>query len=185
MTHLAPNFGQEKGCDYRCPDGLLGLERRVRAQFQIASQFGLMLDVHSGDDLTSAPRRVFHRATGGRLHFKVSPRLQLIYAEVLQEFHPELFGEWFDDAVAYAGREAANGSPIAQQCLAEMPAHTDPQPSSQSAVFHTFGFPFVGKRDARGQFLHRHRFYGLSDAFHQAHTRRIADYLRELANDLF
>ena len=43
-------------------DGLAGLERRVRAEFEIASGFGLMLDVHSGDDLTSATRRVLSSA---------------------------------------------------------------------------------------------------------------------------
>jgi hypothetical protein len=185
ITHLAPNFGQEKGYDYRCPDGLEGLERRARAQFNIAENFGLMLDVHSGDDLTSAPRRVFQRATGGRLHFKVSPQLQLLYAELLQEFHPQLFNRWWQDAVSYAEREAANGSPIAQDCLAGLRSSANPTPSWRHAVFHYFSFPFVGRRDAQGQFMYRHEFYQLSDAFNRAYQQRICDYLCELAGDLF
>src|SRR5262249_31632472 len=48
FTHLAPNFGVEKGFDYRGADGLVGLEKRVRSQWQIAQNFGVMLDVHSG-----------------------------------------------------------------------------------------------------------------------------------------
>ncbi len=185
VTHLAPNFGQEKGCDYRCPDGLARLEQRVRAQQEIGSAFGLMLDVHSGDDLSAATRRVFGRATGGHLHFKVSPMLQLIFAEVLQEFHPELFRRWWDDALAYARREAAQGSPVACECLAKLQTSSPPQPSPKHAVFHYFSFPYVGRRDARGQFLHRHEFYTLSPAFYRAHQARISAYLGELADDLF
>ncbi len=185
ITHLAPNFGQEKGCDYRCPDGLEGLAQRVEAQFHIAEEFGLMLDVHSGDDLSAATRRVFGRATGGKLHFKVSPMLQLIFAEVLQEFHPELFRRWWEDALTYAQREAANGSTIASDCLAQLQVSAEPLPSPKHAVFHYFGFPFVGRRDAQGQFLHRHEFYTLSPAFYRAHRERIAAYLGELADDLF
>lgn len=185
VTHLAPNFGQEKGYDYRCPDGLEGLEQRVSAQFHIAQEFGLMLDVHSGDDLTSAPRRVFQRATGGHMHFKVSPQLQILYAELLQEHHPELFNRWWQDALAYVEREATNGSPVAQSCLAKWRGSADPSPSWRHGIFHYFGFPFVGRRDAAGQFIHRHEFYRLSPGFNRAYQRRIRNYLGELAQDLF
>ncbi len=186
VTHLAPNFGQEKGCDYRGPDGLAGLERRVRAQFQIATGFGLMLDVHSGDDLTAATRGVFHRATGGCLHFKVSPRLQLIYAELLQAHYPDLFGRWWRDALGYANDEAARGSPLARECLAELEAAgAAPSPSWRHAVFHHFSFPFVGRRGKDGQFLHRHEFYSLSAGFNDAYRERVCDSLCQLANDLF
>ncbi len=185
VSHLAPNFGQEKGYDYRGPDGLAGLAQRVQAQFQIAEEFGLMLDVHSGDDLGRATRRVFGRATGGRLHFKVSPMLQLLFAEVLQKHHPELFRRWWDDALAYAQREAARGSSLARECLAQLGSSVLLQPSSKQAVFHYFSFPFVGRRDERGQLLHRHEFYTLSPAFYRAHHERLAAYLGELADDLF
>jgi hypothetical protein len=82
-THLAPNFGAEKSVDYRCPDGLAGLAARVRSQCQIAEEFGVLLDFHSGDDLSSEMRRVIGRATGGRNHLRFlrcrrssSPRLR-------------------------------------------------------------------------------------------------------------
>ena len=185
ITHLAPNFGQEKGHDYRCPDGLAGLERRARAQFEIASEFGLMLDVHSGDDLGRETRRVFGRATDGKVHFKVSPMLQLIYAELLQEFHPALFQRWWEDALAYARREAANGSPMARECLSELDSARDARPSAKHKVFHYYSFPFVGRRDAQGQFLHRAEFYRLSPAFGEAYRQHISKWLGELADDLF
>ena len=185
VSHLAPNFGQEKGCDYGCPDGLAGLAPRVEAQFHIAEEFGLMLDVHSGDDLGGATRRVFGQATEGRVQFKVSPMLQLIFAEQLQEFHPDLFRRWWDDALAYARREAAQGSVVARQCLARLQTSPAPAPSPKHAVFHHFSFPFVGRRDGRGGFLHRHEFYTLSPAFYRAHHARLSAYLGELADDLF
>ena len=185
ITHLAPNFGQEKGHDYQGKDGLAGLERRVREQFEIASEFGLTLDIHSGDDLSRETWRVFGRATGGKVLFKVSPMLQLIYAEVLQQFHPDLFQRWWDDALAYARREAANGSPVAQECLAALLAATDASPSVKHKVFRSYSFPFVGRRNAQGQFLYRSEFYRLSKAFTDAYQQRISQWLGELAADVF
>ena len=185
ITHIAPNFGQEKGHDYRAPDGLAGLERRVRSEFEIASGFGLMLDVHSGDDLTSATRQVFGRATGGHLHFKVSPMLQLIYARLLRDFHPALFERWWQDAVAYARREAAQGSPVAKDCLAELSSGSSSQASPTHQVFHCYSFPFVGRRDAQGQFLHREEFYQLSPQFYAAYRQQVSAWLGEVADDVF
>ena len=72
-----------------------------------------MADFHSGDDLSAAARQAIGRATGGRNHFKVSPNLQLLFAEVLAEHHPDLFRRWWQDALAYAQREAAAGSAFA------------------------------------------------------------------------
>ncbi|MDE3068747.1 MAG: hypothetical protein KGJ60_14530 [Verrucomicrobiota bacterium] len=185
LTHIAPNFGVEKGVDYRCPDGLEGLEARIRPQFAIAKEFGVMLDFHSGDDLTAAPRRVIQRATQGWHHFKVSPMLQLIFAEVLQEFYPALFKRWWQDAYEYAEAEALQGSAFARQCLEEHRSRKNPRPSRADAVFHHYSFAFPGRRNARGQFLHRHEFYRLAPAFYHACQERICDYLCRLAEDLF
>lgn len=190
VTHVAPNFGQEKGYDYRCPDGLEGLERRVRGQFAIAEQFGVLLDFHSADDLTAGPRRVIQSATGGRHHFKISPMLQLIFADVLHECHPDLFRRWWDDAMAYARAEAEAGSAFARQCLdAADPrsdeASADPSPSRHHMVFHHYSFRFVGRRDEQGRFLYRDEFYSLSPEFYRSYRDRIAGYLAGLAAELF
>jgi tagaturonate epimerase len=185
VTHLAPNFGQEKGWDYRCPDGLEGLERRIRAQWAIAEEFGVLLDFHSADDLTAGPRRVIRRATGGRHHYKISPMLQLLYAEVLQAYHPALFRRWWEDAMAYAQTEAAAGSPFAQECLRAYEASADKSPSRRHMLFHHYSFAFVGRRDAKGRFLHREEFYSLSSDFYDAYRSRVSDYLSGLADELF
>lgn len=185
VTHIAPNFGQEKGWDYRCPDGLEGLERRVRAQFAIAEDFGAMLDFHSADDLTSGPRRVIGRATGGRHHYKISPMVQLLFAEVLQSHHPELFERWWDDAVSYARREAEAGSTFAQDCIRAYESGADKSPSRHHMVFHHYSFAFVGRRDADGCFINRDEFYELSPEFYQAYRTRISEYLSGLAEELF
>jgi len=185
VTHVAPNFGQEKSYDYRCPDGLEGLERRVRGQFAIAEEFGVLLDFHSADDLTAGPRRVIKTATGGRHHYKISPMLQLIFAEVLQEWHPDLFRRWWDDAVAYARAEDEAGSAFARQCLDAHDTSADPSPSRYHMVFHHYSFRFVGRRDEQGKFLNRDEFYSLSPGFYRSYRERIADYLTGLATELF
>ena len=65
VTHLAPNFGVEKGVDYRCPGGLGELEARVRTISRIAAGSNLMLDCHSGDDLGQEARRCSAGPPGG------------------------------------------------------------------------------------------------------------------------
>jgi hypothetical protein len=184
VTHLAPNFGVEKGWDYRGTDGLAGLEQRVRAIFQIAEAFGVLVDFHSADDLTADTRRVLRKATGGRLHYKISPMLQLLFAEVLQAYHPDLFRRWWDDAMAYARREAEAGSDFARECLQAYAASAEQSPRRQHPVFHHYSFAFVGRRDANGQFLHREEFYSLSPEFYRAYQQRVADYVGSLADEL-
>lgn len=184
VTHVAPNFGQEKGHDYRCPDGLTGLERRVRAQMAIADTFGMMLDVHSADDLSMPVRQVIRRATGGRIHYKISPSLQILFAQTLADHEPRLFREWWEDALAYARREAEAGSAFAAACL-RSDASAAKKPSPLHQVFHHFSFAFVGRRDKTGRFVNRHRFYELPAAFQQDYTRRVAQRLYGLAGDLF
>jgi hypothetical protein len=144
-----------------------------------------MLDFHSGDDLTSATRRVIQRATGGNLHFKISPMLQLLFAEVLNDFHPALFRRWWDDALAYARREAGAGSAFAAECVREYEADGEPEPSSHDSIFHHYSFAFVGRRDEGGQFICREEFYDLSPAFYREYQTRTARYLCSLAEELF
>ncbi len=185
LTHIAPNFGVEKGTDYRCPDGLPALEARVSLFTRIAEEYGIMLDCHSGDDLLPETRRVIGRAARGRINFKVSPYLQVLFAETLHDIDPEKFRFWYEDSLAYAREEAEKGSPIALESLAELDREKDKRPSPKHAVFHHFNFPTVGKRDQEGNFLNRHRFYDLSDRFRQEYTDRLDRYLCEVAHDIF
>ncbi len=183
VTHLAPNFGQEKGYDYRGADGPQGLEERIARAFAIAEELGFLLDIHSADDLEAPARRAIRRATGGRVHYKISPMLQIIFARVLQEHEPALFRRWWDDALAYARREAQAGSPLAAECVTAF--ESSERRSPDEPVFHHYGFAFVGRRDARGRFLYRDEFYGLGADFYRAYRERIARYLCGLADDLF
>lgn len=183
ITHVAPNVGVEKGVDYRHPAGLADLQRRVELQHRQAEAAGAMLDFHSADDLGPAVREVLHRATGGRLHYKISPSLQLLFAEVLKEFHPALFRRWWDDALAYAKAGAGAGSSFAAECVAAAEASGKPAPDCP--VFHHFSFAFVGRRDGNGRLLHRHEFYELSREFREAYRQRVRDRLCLLARELF
>jgi hypothetical protein len=184
VTHVAPNLGQEKGHDYRCPDGLPGLQRRLTEQAAMAEAFEVGLDVHSADDLSRPVRRVIRRATRGRLHYKISPSLQLLFADTLADHDPRLFRAWWADARAYAQREAKAGSAFAAACL-QADAGGAAQPSPQHQVFHHYSFAFVGRRDGAGRFLYRDRFYALPSSFRQDYARRVAKGLCELAEDLF
>lgn len=185
ITHIAPNFGVEKGVDYRCPGGLEELETRVRRQYQIANEHGIMLDCHSGDDLASATRKVFGRATEGKIHFKISPSLQVIFGETLEELYPERFRFWWDDTLAYARREAEGGASAAIESLREYEHSDHPQLSARTSLFQHFNFATVGKRDAQGQFIFREQFYDLPAAFYEEYAQRIEQRLGEVAQDVF
>jgi hypothetical protein len=185
LTHIAPNFGIEKGLDYRGQDGLIGLEKRIRRLYDIAGECGVLLDCHSGDDLKSATRKVVGRATGGDVHFKVSPALQVIFAEALNDFDPKRFLFWWDNTLDYAHREAAAGSDFAADCLRQYETSGDPTPSPRHAVFHHYNFATVGRRDENGKFIHREKFYDLPPDFYRQYQDRIKLYLCEVANDVF
>jgi hypothetical protein len=182
VTHIAPNFGVEKGTDYRCPDGLEGLERRVRTISRIAAERNLMLDCHSGDDLAKATRQVFGRATGGRLNFKVSPQLQILFAETLYDVQPDLFRFWWDDVRRLVEGEASRGSAFAVKCLKELDA--DPAPHPSKALFHSYCFASVGRREA-GRFATRERLYDLTPALLAEYGGRLERWLVEIAEDLY
>jgi hypothetical protein len=174
LTHIAPNFGIIKGDDYRCPDGLEGLEQRVRKLHRIAAEHAVLLDCHSGDDLGSATRKVIGRATDGQIHFKISPALQIVFAETLNDFDPERFRFWWDDTLTYARREGAGYE-----------SGGNAEPSPRDAIFRRYCFATVGRRDVRGQFIHREKFYALPGDFYREYQRRVEAYLCEVAADVF
>ncbi len=184
VTHLAPNVGTEKGFDYRGADGLEGLEKRVASLVDLASASGIVIDIHSADDLTAPTRAALRRATKGRLHYKVAPVPQVLFGEVLEQVHPDIFADWWNDALQYAQESAEAGSQFAAACIADLQANASPQPSHRDRVFHHFCFRFVGRRGADGEYLNRQRLYSLSDAFYRAYEDRFAGYLEGLAADL-
>jgi hypothetical protein len=184
LTHVAPNFGVEKGVDYRCPGGLPELEDRIGRQHRMSEECGVLMDFHSGDDLSQVTRRAIGRATRGRNHFKIAPEPQLLFGKTVHDLLPDLFQEWWEDSREYARREAAVGSGFAASCLCEQEAAGAP-PSHLDPIFHNFGFAYVGKRDANGQYVNRERLYGLPASFYQEYQARLELYLCGLAQDLF
>jgi hypothetical protein len=110
--------------------------------------------------------------------------LQIVFAGVLEDVHPDLFREWWSDAVAYAREEAATGSEFAADCLAALNTKTSAEPSHRDPVFHHFSFRFVGRRNEQAQFLNRQRFYSLSPEFYRIHEERLAAYVGGLADEL-
>ena len=184
-THIAPNFGIEKGFDYRIADGLPGLRSRVEAVFRIAEATGVMLDFHSADDLSAATRKTIGRATGGRLHYKISPMLHFIMAQTVRDCAPGLFRRWWDDALAYAQLEAGTGSAIAAESLRALASSADPSPAPQHEVFRHFFFAYLGRRDRSGRFVNREQFYTLPADCTAAYQDRVRAHLESIADDLF
>ncbi len=185
LTHLAPNLGVEKHTDYRHPDGIQGLVDRTRALHSWAQEQGVVIDCHSGDDLSEGARRALARATAGLLHFKISPSLQSLFGEVLFDFDPTLFALWWHDTCEFAQEAARRGSRLAADCLAELDSGSGARADPKTRLFRLYSYATVGKRDARGRFVFRDRFYSLPPAFYADYARRMKDFLRLLAADLF
>ncbi len=184
LTHLAPNLGVEKHVDYRYHDGLEGLEVRTRALHRLAQEEGVVIDCHSGDDLSEATRRALKRATGGMIHFKISPYLQTLFADVLYDFDRQMFKTWWDDTCEFARENARGGSTLAADCLKQYESEAGAGPHPRFNLFRLFCYATVGKRDAEGNFIYRERFYSLSPDFYAEYTQRVKSYLCALARDL-
>ena len=81
---------------------------------------------------------------------------------MLEKYDPELFMNWWNDAMAYARHEAENGSDFAVECLQAYDHSPDRRPSRHHQVFHHYGFAYVGRRGQDGTFAVRDKFYTLS-----------------------
>ena len=188
-THVAPNFGVEKGTDYRLPDGVQALQDRSARMAAIAGKFAVTLDYHSGDDLSRATRQRIAEGTGGALDYKISPILQVLYAEVLADMDPERFRWWWDTARRITEKEASRGEATAQKYLKELAEREAKdgakfQPRVDDHFFWNYCFIVVGARDENGQPLHREMFYTLSDAVAEEIRTRSRNYMIQLAQDV-
>jgi len=157
ISHVAPNLGIEKHFDYRYPDGPEGLEARTRALHEIAGGYGTVIDCHSGDDLSRSTRQALKKATGGMIHFKISPYLQTLFADVLYDFDRRLFHTWWEDTCEFVRLNARQGSALAISCLREYESDPGTGPHPKFALFRLFCYATVGKRDPKGNFLFRDR----------------------------
>jgi hypothetical protein len=184
LTHLAPNLGVEKHVDYRYHDGLAGLETRTRALHHLAQEEGVVIDCHSGDDLSEHTRRALKKATGGMIHFKISPYLQTLFADVLYDFDRKTFRIWWDDTFDFARENAREGSTLAADALKQYESESGTAPHPKFTVFRLFCYATIGKRDAHGNFLYREKFYSLAPEFYAEYTLRVKSYLCMLAEDL-
>jgi len=189
VNFIAPNVGFEKRVDYRLPDGMPGLEARVREMASIAEDYGTMLDFHSGSDKSSTTYRTISRACGGKLKLKVSGKLQLILSEVLADLDPSFFNEWWDYTLVSAKAEADAGSAVAAEYVKMVEGRRRAEGAEfkrlpQDRFFTDFSFGMVGAKDEKGNFLYRDRFYSLKPDVQAEYTKRVRDYLIKLAEDL-
>ena len=188
-THVAPNFGVEKGVDYRLPDGLEGLTGRSARMAAIADRFGVTLDYHSGDDLSRHTRQRIAEGTGGTLDYKISPILQVIYAEVLADVDPARFRWWWETTRKITEREAERGEHSAQKYLKELAQRETEegakfQPRVDDHFFWNYSFAVVGARDENGNQLYREKFYDVPAEVEAEIRTRTREYCVQLAQDL-
>jgi hypothetical protein len=189
VAFIAPNVGFEKRLDYRLPDGMPGLEARVKEMAVIAADYGALLDFHSGSDKSSLTYQTISKAAGGKIKLKVSGKLQLILSEVLADLDPEFFNEWWDYTFISAKAEADAGSSVAVEYVKMVEDRRQAQGAGftrlpQDRFFTDFSFGMVGAKDEKGNFLHRDRFYSLKPEVQAEYTRRVRDYVVKLAEDL-
>ena len=189
VSFIAPNVGFEKRLDYRKPDGMAGLESRVREMSRIAAEYGALLDFHSGSDKSSETYRTVSRACDGKLKLKVSGKLQLILSEVLTDLDTGFFNEWWDYTLVSAKAEAGAGSEVAAEYVKLVEDRRQADGSSfrrspKDRFFTDFSFGMVGAKDEKGNFLHRHRFYALKRDVQAEYTKRVTDYVVRVAEDL-
>ena len=185
LTHIAPNIGIEKGVDYRHPGGYEKLSLYLTELCNIASDYEVIIDIHSGDDLSPGTRKLIGEVSGGMVHYKISPVLQMIFARILKKVHPDIFSVWWEDAFSYAKNESERGSGFASKCLDALTPEEITEGNPESGLFHSFGFASVGKRDNSGNFLFRDLFYTLSDDFDNEYTKEVNSYLIDLASEVF
>lgn len=160
VNFIAPNIGFEKRLDYRLPDGMPGLEARVREMAAIASEYGALLDFHSGSDKSSTTYQTVSRACGGKLKLKVSGKLQLILSEVLADLDPGFFAEWWDYTLISARAEADAGSAVAADYVKLVEDRRQSEGTGfrrlpKDRFFTDFSFGMVGAKDDQGNFLYR------------------------------
>ncbi|MCD6309306.1 MAG: hypothetical protein J7M18_01250 [Candidatus Eremiobacteraeota bacterium] len=189
ITHIAPNVGFEKRLDYRLPDGLEGLKKRVADLATVAGHFGVILDFHSGSDKSPATYHAISEATCGNLHLKVSGILQLIYAETLQDMMPDFFKWWWNWSLDYAKKAVQSGNEIAKKYIADLELRQkkegdDFTPSAKDSFFKNFSYACIGIKDESGKFIYREKFYDIPGIVKEEYEKRIKKYITDLARDL-
>ena len=170
LSHVAPNFGVEKGVDYRLGDGLPGLKERVSEMAAIAEAFGAILGLplrrrSIALDATSHCRgngrqAAFQSLTAVADHFTRKPCTTAAMACSRNGGR----GLW-----STRGRRPSPATRWRPATLVKLtsaepwrPANFRPLPSDK--FFRNYAFAAVGKRDSGGSFTYRDRFYSAGSA---------------------
>jgi hypothetical protein len=160
--YVAPHFGFTKGSDAANHARLADAAGKL---CRAAGERGALLSIHSGDNLSSATRRVLGQATGGKLLFKVAPALQDLFVAAVFAHDQALADRLTAWVLNYAEQQGTPG---------KSPAET----------VHKYAFAAFGTRNDAGEFEMRERLYGAGEVVKEAYQRELTRYLRELADDL-
>jgi len=177
---VAPNVGFRKREDYEGDPN--ELQKRVRELSVVASNFGAILDFHSGSDKNYRVYQTIAKACHGKLKLKMSGVYQLLYFETLASFprgtkERELFERIWRYTLRYAEQKADEGDAIAKRQVEQIHgkmkearkrgARYNPNPKDD--FFRYYSFIAVTAKNKNGQYLFRNALYKL------AQTKRVSD----------
>jgi len=155
--YIAPHLGITKGQDLQ---GGPEMRARLRELLAVAEEAGIMLDVHSGDDLSRSSRQMLGSVSQGRIAFKIAPILQSLLAKAMVKAEDPAFLAWWKRTAVEAKRRGEH--------LPEGPIDPD------HPTFRHWGFACFSHQPTRGV------IYSIGDR-----TREVYDALvRQLLNDL-
>jgi len=170
---VAPNVGFRKREDY---DGDLSeLRRRVRELSIVASNFGAILDFHSGSDKSPQVYTTISEACQGKLKLKMSGVYQLLYFETLAGFprrtkERRLFERIWRYTLKYAERKADEADTTASRQVEQihwkmMKARKEGRryiPGPKDDFFRYYSFIAVAAKRKNGPYIFRNLLYSLA-----------------------
>jgi len=172
---VAPNVGFRKREDYE--GGLNELHRRVRELSIVASNFGAILDFHSGSDKSPQVYRTISEACHGKLKLKMSGVYQLLYFETLASFprrtkERRLFEQIWHYTLRYAEQKANEGDATAKRQVEQIRkkmtwarrGRTRYHPNPKDDFFRYYSFIAVAAKRKNGRFIFRSSLYMLAQA---------------------
>ena len=177
---VAPNVGFRKREDYE--GDLSDLYRRVHELSIVASNFGAILDFHSGSDKSPQVYRTISEACHSKLKLKMSGVYQLLYFETLASFphgtkERELFEQIWHYTLRYAEQKAREGDAMAKRQVEQIRQRmtkagkdrTRHYPSPEDDFFRYYSFIAVAAKRKNGRYIFRNSLYKL------AQTKRVSE----------
>jgi hypothetical protein len=170
---IAPNVGFRKRKDYE--GDIAELEGRVRKLAAVASQFGAILDFHSGSDKRLEVYRTISRATNGMLKLKMAGVFQLMFFDTLATFRRgteerKLFERIWRYTLHYTQMKSREGDDTARRMLNEAGLGASTYTSKtvfkrgpKDEFFRNYSFITVAAKNKMGRYIFKDALYRIAE----------------------